>query len=41
MLNHLPTNWQIKTLGEIAQIKGGKRLPKDAKYAETQRHILI
>lgn len=35
MLNYLPTNWQIKTLGEIAQIKGGKRLPKDAKYAET------
>lgn len=35
MLNYLPTNWQIKTLGEIAQIKGGKKLPKDAKYAET------
>lgn len=31
----LPQSWTIKTLGEIAQIKGGKRLPKDAKYAET------
>ena len=31
----LPQGWTIKTLGEIAQIKGGKRLPKDAKYAET------
>ena len=31
----LPQGWTIKTLGEIAQIKGGKRLPKDTKYAET------
>ena len=32
---NLPQGWTIKTLGEIAQIKGGKRLPKDSKYAET------
>lgn len=30
----VPQDWEIKTLGEVAKIKGGKRIPKGSKYAD-------
>lgn len=33
MHSSLPTGWKIGTLGDFAQIKGGKRLPKGEKFS--------
>jgi type I restriction enzyme S subunit len=33
-IRRLPSNWQVRPLGEIAEISGGKRLPKDHGYAD-------
>lgn len=30
----IPQGWELKTLGEVAKIKGGKRIPKGSKYAD-------
>lgn len=30
----VPQGWELKTLGEVAKIKGGKRIPKGSKYAD-------
>lgn len=32
--DNLPQGWELKTLGEVAKIKGGKRIPKGSKYAD-------
>jgi type I restriction enzyme S subunit len=32
--NNIPKHWQVKKLGEISKIKGGKRLPKGHTYSE-------
>lgn len=29
----IPQGWEVKTLGEIGKIKGGKRIPKGSKYS--------
>jgi type I restriction enzyme S subunit len=31
----VPGHWEIKKLGEVAKVKGGKRLPKGDSYSET------
>jgi type I restriction enzyme S subunit len=31
----LPAHWQVVRLGEVAEVKGGKRLPKGDKFAES------
>uniref|UniRef100_UPI00145F138D restriction endonuclease subunit S n=1 Tax=Candidatus Roseilinea sp. NK_OTU-006 TaxID=2704250 RepID=UPI00145F138D len=33
-LGPLPAHWQVVRLGEVAEVKGGKRLPKGDKFAE-------
>jgi len=30
----LPESWEVRRLGDVAQVKGGKRLPKGDKFAE-------
>ena len=39
-INQLPKDWKWVKLGDIAKIKGGKRLPKGEQYSEqkTQYH---
>jgi type I restriction enzyme S subunit len=32
--NRIPKHWQVKKIGEIAKVKGGKRLPKGDTYSE-------
>lgn len=32
--NQIPKHWQIKKLGEISKVKGGKRLPKGDTYSD-------
>ncbi|MCB0160757.1 MAG: restriction endonuclease subunit S, partial [Caldilineaceae bacterium] len=34
-LDEFPSDWQLMELGSIANVKGGKRLPKGAEYADT------
>jgi len=33
-IGKIPKDWGIKTIGEIAKIKGGKRLPKGGYLSE-------
>lgn len=33
-IGKLPKNWKISKIGEIAEVKGGKRLPKGVKFSE-------
>jgi len=33
-IKDIPKHWQIKKLGEVAKVKGGKRLPKGNPYAD-------
>lgn len=33
-IGKLPKNWKISKIGEIAEVKGGKRLPKGEKFSE-------
>lgn len=37
--NNLPEGWKWVKLGEIANVKGGKRLPKGESYAEAQTNF--
>lgn len=30
-----PKGWELKTIGELCEVKGGKRLPKGAEYSST------
>ncbi|RMD61545.1 restriction endonuclease subunit S, partial [Candidatus Parcubacteria bacterium] len=32
----LPAHWRVVKLGEVAEVRGGKRLPKGHKFAETR-----
>src|SRR5512145_881211 len=32
----IPIDWQLLRLGEVVTVKGGKRLPKDADFSDTQ-----
>ena len=43
MANTTLKKWEEKTLGEIAYIKGGKRLPKGEKLStlKTNRQLLL
>ena len=34
-LGHLPISWEIIELGQLAEVKGGKRLPKGHSFAES------
>ncbi len=37
--NNIPKHWQVKKLGEVSKIKGGKRLPKGHTYSEETTHF--
>ena len=36
MSRELPPGWRVVKLGEVGQVKGGKRLPKGSEYAESK-----